>query len=173
MSTLLIGMIRRPHGIHGSLKVESYSGESRHFRDLEVVELVSAGQSREARIRSVEVHNGIPVLTFHGVDTPEAARKLTGWEIRVPRNSAAPLGEDEFYANELVGLTVQTDGSTRGRVVAVIEGSQAPLLEITLTTDGGTPSGTVLVPFMNEYVGTVDLKAGQLEIRTPWILDSE
>ncbi len=173
MSTLFIGVLRRPHGIRGALKVESYSGEYEHFRNLKEVELVFNGHVREARIRSVEVHNAVPVITFVGVETPEEARKLTGWEIQVPRTAAAPLAKDEFYNVDLVGLNVFADGVCRGTVTAVIDGGQASLLEIAIDQSGEDTSGKVLVPFMEEYVGTVDLQTDRLDIRKPWILDFE
>ncbi len=170
MQTLLIGILRRPHGIHGAIKVETYSGEAEHFLNLSEVTLVSGNREKPLRIASAAVHNGVPVLSFEGVETPEAVRQLTGWEIRVPQSDAVALGVDEYYADDLVGVTVSVDGVICGRVVAVIDGSQAPLLEIERC---GADSQKVLVPFMERFVGNVDIEAGRMEIKERWILDSE
>lgn len=182
MQTLVIGKLRRPHGIHGAIKVESYSGEAEHFRSLTEATLVSGNKTRSVRIVSATVHNCVPVLTFEGVETPEAARHLTGWEVRVPRADAAALGVDEYYSDDLVGVTVYVDEAVWGRVVAVIDGSQAPLLEIERVDPQSTAESTearvtgnqrILVPFMERFVNTAGIEAGRLEITERWILDSE
>ncbi|MDA3950993.1 MAG: ribosome maturation factor RimM [Spirochaeta sp.] len=169
MSTVVIGRVRKPHGVRGAVKVESYSGEAGHFRALETVELVRDGRVRPMEIISVAVHNGVPVVQFRGIDTPEIARTISGWEIRVDREQAAKLDTNEYYAADLVGSIVVVDGEQAGRVRAVVDGSQAPLLEVELS-DGRSP---VLIPFMDRFVGDVDTVAGRIEINERWILDIE
>ena len=61
------------------------------------------------------------------------------------------------------------DGERVGSVLSVIEGSQAPLLEIGLA-DGGK---NALVPFMERFVGDVDSVIGRIKINERWILDTE
>ena len=167
-STVVIGRIRKPHGVDGAVKVESYSGEADHFKALDTVELIREGRTREMEIESVAVHNRVPVVRFRGVETPESARLLSGWEIQVERNRAARLGNNEFYAADLVGASVTVSGEPVGRVLSVIEGAQAPLLEIDVL-NGGPP---VLVPFMERFVGDVDTGSGHIEIYERWILDT-
>jgi 16S rRNA processing protein RimM len=169
MATVVIGRVRKPHGVRGAVKVESYSGEATHFRTLTAVELVRDNHVRPMEITSVAVHNGVPVIQFAGIDTPEAARVFSGWEIRVERDKAAKLGDNEYYVADLVGATVLVNGERAGRVRAVVDGAQAPLLEVELSA-GGVP---VLVPFMERFVGDVNIDAGQIEISERWILDTE
>jgi 16S rRNA processing protein RimM len=132
--------------------------------------LVREGVRSEVEVLSVAVHGTTPVLRFDGVETPEAARKLTGCEIVVPREAAAGLQSGEYYVVDLVGLVVRANGEVRGTVTSVVEAAQAPLLEIEPAHGGGRPA---LVPFMDRYVGLVDLAAGSIEVREPWILDFE
>jgi 16S rRNA processing protein RimM len=168
MSEVRIGVIGRPHGVHGAVKIRSYSGEVDHFRSLREVDVELEGRRRPYRIRDVRIQGMTPVITFEGVATPEAARLLTGGELWVPEDSAAPLGEGEFYLRDLVGCTVASRSAVFGVVVGVIDAAQAPLLEVELT------DGTVrMVPFMRVYVGDVDIGSRRIELETPWILDIE
>ena len=66
-------------------------------------------------------------------------------------------------------MNVFVKAERAGRVVSVIEGSQAPLLEIEVAGDGKV----VLVPFMERFVGVVDTVEKQIEINERWILDTE
>lgn len=169
MDTLTIGVLGKPRGVHGDVRVRSYSGEVEHFLTLRDVVLVKGGASRQARVREVRVVQGVPVIRFDGVETPEAARSLAGWEISVPRECAAPLGTDEYYWNDLVGCCVTVDGRERGRVVAVVEGAQAPLLEVAPSNE--TASSTVLIPFMSPFVGRVDIEGATIVVERSWILE--
>jgi len=193
---LAIGRLGSPHGVHGDLKVQSYSGEFAHFLDLAEVELepalgeVSAGLQGAAasqgaavspgaasrggpgrrglrlRVRRVEEGLGGLVMAFVGYDSPEAARALSGLEIVVSRDKAAPLGPNEWYVADLVGLKLVNEGAALAQVVSVVEGGPDPWLEAEL------PEGRrALVPFRKEFVGAVDIPAGTIELLAPWLLE--
>ncbi len=176
---LAIGRLGSPHGVHGDLKVKSYSGEFAHFLDLVELDLEPARDegspaARErpvprilhVRVRRIEEGPGGLLAAFQGYDSPEAARALTGMEIVVPRDKAAPLGPDEWYVADLVGLELVHEGKSLARVVSVIEGGPDPWLEAEL--EGGRRA---LVPFRKEFVGAVDVPAGSIELLAPWLLD--
>lgn len=165
---LLIGVIGRPHGVHGALRVRSYSDETEHFRRLERVTAERDGRTRDLTVRDVQVTGRMPVLRFDGVETPEEARRLTGWELRVPRDQAAPLGPEEYYYADLIGLRVVSDAGDHGTVRAVFDAPQAPLLEV--VPGSGRPA---LVPFMEVYVRSVSPERGEVVLEAPWIVDTE
>ena len=171
MDELIIGVIGRPHGVHGAVRVTSSSDEVDHFRALSRVTLERDGRRRDAVVTGVAVHGRTPILSLEGVSSPEEARQYTGWSIRVPRSQAAPLGQDEYYLADLIGCSVDSDEGHHGRIVAVIDAPQAPLLEVALS--GDQRARTVFVPFMHVYVRTVDIAAGRVELETPWILSTE
>ncbi len=194
---LAIGRLGTPHGVRGDLKVLSYSGEFTHFLGLAEVDLepasgeVSAAMGGAAALRGAGVSRGAPlrdasgrrnlhlrvrrveeglgglVMAFAGYDSPEAARALTGMEIVVSRDKAAPLGPNEWYVTDLVGLELVSEGQALARVVSVLEGGSDPWLEAEL------PEGRrALVPFRKEFVGAVDIPAGRIELLAPWLLES-
>jgi 16S rRNA processing protein RimM len=155
--------------------VRSYSGESAHFLGIKEAELVSdsgpAGP-RKLRLKVLRIDQGSGdgnlTMAFEGYPSPETARELTGMEIVVPRGQAAPLGPDEWYISDLVGLSLVVEGKKVATVRSVLEGGADPWLE-SILPDGST----ALVPFRKIFVGEVDLKAGTIELLAPELLSSE
>lgn len=170
MDDLLIGVLGRPHGVQGALKIRTYSDEVEHFLRLREFCLEKDGRRATVRVREMKLHGSTPVAFLEGVNTPEDAQMYTGWQIRVPRDHAAPLEADEYYFADLVGVSVDSDAGHHGTVVAVVEAPQAPLLEVQLDDATAKP---VFVPFMRVYVRSVDTAAKRIMLETPWILDTE
>lgn len=104
-------------------------------------------------------------MKFQGIDTPEAAKALAGWELWIPRSAAARLRKGEVYVADLCKCSLTVDGQVVAKVVSAIDGPQALLLEVE------TPGAKrYLVPFMAQYTGVVDLDAGTIELIAPWLL---
>ncbi|MDR1306752.1 MAG: ribosome maturation factor RimM [Treponema sp.] len=156
-------------GLKGWLKITSLSGETTHLRSLKRVFL------RDGTEYAIEGVSLSPLsVKLAGIDSPEAARMLTGAEMLVPRAEAVPLGEGEFYVEDLRGLEVFTlpgapgagkAGDPVGHIADVIEGGGGFLAEILF------PSGEKkLVPFRNEFFGPVDSLSRRIELLETWIL---
>jgi len=165
MERLATGIVRRPHGLEGELRVESFSGETAHFARLEHVTLRSGGRSAEFRVESVSVGGTQVYLKLSGIDSKEVAAGYRGWEVWVSREEASPREADEYYAADLCDCSLVLDGEHAARVVGTWENGQATILEVE------TPQGKRFnVPFMEPYIGTVDIDQGHIELKTAWIL---
>lgn len=163
---LAVGRLGSPHGVRGFLRVRSYSGETAHLADLGEVLLAREGERRKALVEETRVAGTEVLLRLAGCDDPEDARAWTGWDILVPRSRAAPLGPGEYYIADLAGCELVLAGRTVGTVDRVLEGGEAPLLEIRM------PAGrSVLVPFRKEFVGEVDVPGRRIELLAGWILE--
>ena len=165
MDPIAIGRIRTSYGLDGSVKVESYSGEVDHFRVLTRITLVKGSTRREFAVREFGMKHNMPILKLDGIETPEAAKKLGGYEIIVDRASAAPLRDGEIYLADVVGLTVMYENQPRGTVSSFYEGPQGVLLAV------DTAEGAKLVPYMDIYVGEIDWEERTVELKEEWILD--
>jgi 16S rRNA processing protein RimM len=191
--TVSIGRLGAPKGVRGDLKVHSYSGESAHFRKLKVVELrgqdAGSGAPRSFRLPVLRVEGEGPSLTiaFEGYPSPESARVLTGLDIVVPRAQAAKLKPNEWYIDDLVGLSLLVGGEKKAEVLSILEGGAEPWLEVAVlgapapapagrrAKGAAAPAGprTAIVPFRKEFVGAVDLGAGTIELLVPELLSPD
>jgi len=157
---LAVGVITGTRGVHGELKGKSFSGQPGRLAGL--AEVLFRKGNREKRLRVETVHQAPRgmVLTIAGIDTPEKARGLVGYEIWVPRSHAAGLGEGEYYTADLCACSVWFGDELIGAVRSIWEGGASQLLEV-CTRDGKT----FLVPFTDHFVGDVDLDAGRISLR--------
>jgi len=157
-------LVGPPFGLTGRLKIESTSGEKDHFLGLKKVALRLGHLEKEYVIE--DIFTAPLSVKFAGIDSPDAAKTLTGAEILVPREQAAPLREGEFYIEDLRGLKVIAESKTIGIISDVIEGGGGFLAELLLASGEKR-----LVPFRNEFFGSVDPVSGQVELLTSWILE--
>lgn len=147
---MLIGRLGRPHGLDGfvGLYVEA-DDLAAHFQPGSVVLL----NSEPFTVRETRRGKKGPQVAFEGVTDRVAADTIRGRDVFTKRRR--PLGEDEFWPEDLVGLAVRPGG---GRVVGISSGIAQDRLVI--------ERGDVRfeVPFVPELVPVVDLAAGYVEI---------
>lgn len=157
---LATGIVRAPHGVKGFVRVKPYSDDFKHFFSLKEVTLQREGKIRKVEIEQVQNHSGELLVKFKGIDSPEDARFISGWDILVPRQQASKLGKGEVYIADLPGMKLVYENEEVGEVVSTIEGAQALLLEV-LALDGKK----YLVPYMKGiFVSDVDLENGTIKL---------
>jgi len=165
MDKIITGIIRKTHGIRGFLKVSSTSGETEHLFRLKKVTVRLDDREKEYAVEEVKpLGAGEVLMKFKGLDTPEEARLLSTGQILAGRDQAAPLRKGEVYQADLLDCRVFSGGREVGRVTDIFQGAQSDLLEVK------TGTGTFLVPYMENYIGTVDVQAKTIELLAEWLL---
>jgi 16S rRNA processing protein RimM len=119
--------------------------------------------ARQFEIASAREAKGHLVAQFKGIATRDEAERLNGLELYVPRQKLPATDEDEYYHADLIGLAaVTTADEVLGHVVAIHNFGAGDILEI------APPSGaTMLLPFTNAVVPTVDIASGRVLIELP------
>ena len=136
---------------------------------LRLYALDARGQRRELRLDGFRPHQGRLLLKFAGVDSISAAEELVGCEIQIPRSERAEPEPGSSYVGDLVGCAVVVSGAADkgaardlGTVAEVQFGAgEAPLLVVR------RGEREYLIPFAQEYLRTVDVKAKRLEMLLP------
>ncbi|MDR1785537.1 MAG: ribosome maturation factor RimM [Spirochaetaceae bacterium] len=176
MERLVVGIVRSPHGLSGTFKFASASGEYGHFAGLTEVVLRGRQGERSYPVERVAPSASLPLMKLRGVDSPEQAKLLSGSEILVPREQACPLKEGEYYVEDLKGCVLVHHGGggavEAGVITAVIQGGGGSLLEVAVNRGASGRAGeAVFVPFNREFIGDVDLAARRVELKHTWILE--
>ncbi|MBN2049322.1 MAG: 16S rRNA processing protein RimM [Spirochaetales bacterium] len=161
---IAIGRVSTTHGIHGDIRIVSFSGERDHFLSLKEVYLEKGGEERLQGLQYIKLHRDGLLAKFTGYDSPEAAGKLTGSVILTEREYACPLQEGEYYQADLLGCRVLFGGAEVGTVAATVECGPSELLEII------TPGGKRLIPFNDAYIGEVRTEEKTVELKLDWLL---
>lgn len=147
------GRVGRPHGLDGSFHVT-------HARSalLPLRGIVRVGDAEAEIVRRAGTDER-PILRLAGHDGREAAESLRGEELLVARTAAPPLGEDEWYAEDLQGCVV-ADGPTEvGRVRRLLALPSCEVLEVERPG-----AGDLLVPLVRDAVRSVDVRAARIDV---------
>jgi len=163
---IAVGIIRRPHGVHGEASVEVWTDAPAWLLTLERAYLVSpAGdESKVCSIESSRAHGQRILVKFSAVDSPDQVKELQNWTIEVPAEEARPLDSDEYYLHDLVGLSVRDaeSGVVFGVTTLPQEGGGGTLLAVR-REDGSEFD----IPFVREFFGSVDLTEKILTVTLP------
>lgn len=166
METLVIGILQRSHGVNGFIRVKSLSGETAHFLRLNWVCLRKGGQDTRFEVEEAKVSGKDVFLKLKGIDSPEASLPYLSSEIVVPKDKASPLKKNEYYYGDLCRCTLIHRGKVVGRVVSVMESGDSFLLETKLNS-----GKMALIPFVDSWVGEVEIEAGTINLRNPEMLE--
>ena len=160
---IVVGRIRRPHGVHGEVSVEVRTDDPGRRFAVGAALATDPAEHGPLTLRALRWHTGSLLLTFDEVPDRTAAEQLRGTWLVVDSADLGPTGDpDEFYDHELVGLTAVTkDGTMVGPVTDVRHYGQ-DLLVIKSATDD-----ELLVPFVAAIVPEVDLAGGRLVLDPP------
>ncbi|MDX1503209.1 MAG: ribosome maturation factor RimM [Thermoanaerobaculia bacterium] len=160
---VLVGRVRRAHGVRGELLVEPLSDVPGRFDPGSELLLVTPdGSSRRARVAATRAHRLGLLITLEGCADRDAAEELRGATLEVPGASVPPAPEGAFYHHELVGcLCHDRRLGELGRVEEVVEDGGGLLLEV------ATGGRRLLVPFVRSYLRRIDPVAGRIEMDLP------
>lgn len=156
-----VAVVAAAHGVRGALKLRCFTEDP---ASVAAYGPVCDRQGRERLTLRVigRVKDGV-LAEVAGVDSREAAERLRGTELFVPRSRLPEPAAGEFYHADLVGLeAVDRAGRSRGRIVAVANYGAGDILEI--APERGE---TLLLPFTEAAVPVVDLTARRLVIDPP------
>ena len=160
-SRILMGVIGRPHGVRGWVRVTSYADDLTAYGPL----LDAKGRSFVLRSRGAGVAEVAELVGGAEVKVADraAAEKLTNTRLYVERERLPVPEEDEFYLVDLVGLAAcDAAGKAIGAVSAVHDYGAGTSLEI--ARENAPP---LLVPFTRAVVPDVDIAGGRMTVIPP------
>lgn len=174
---VVVGRVRRPTGIDGTLLIEVYSGDPKRFSVGDRVfidgsghEIVRTGASgKSAKIK------------LAGIDSIEKAGPFRGEELAVTIDSLPDNPPGVYYHYEILGIDVVTlDGQRLGTLTEVIETGSNDVFVVSPDGDatrreaanedsgkGPNNSGEILIPVLDGVIVAVDKENGVMTIDPP------
>src|ERR1700744_3134799 len=160
-SQICVARIGAAHGVRGQVKLWTFTEDP--FAVKEYGPLSTKDGSRQFEVTHVREAKHHLVAALKGVATRNDAERLNGIELYVSRDKLPATEDDEYYHADLIGLAAVTAADEPlGRVIAIHNFGAGDIIEI------APPKGaTMLLPFTNAVVPTVDIAGGRVVIELP------
>jgi 16S rRNA processing protein RimM len=158
---ICIARIGAAHGVRGAVKLWTFTEDPLAVKAYGP--LVTKDGTRQFEVTHAREAKGHLVATLKGVTSRDEAERLNGLELYIAREKLPATGEDEYYHADLIGLAAVTPADEPlGRVIAIHNFGAGDIIEI------APPRGaTMLLPFTNAVVPSVDLAGGRVVIELP------
>ena len=111
-------------------------------------------------MQSVKFFKQFVILKFKGIDNINDIEKYKGKSLLVPREDAVPLGDDEYYIADLIGMEVFAGNARFGVIKDVMETGANEVYII-----DSDKHGEVLVPAIRQCILDVDVENKKMQIR--------
>ena len=156
-----VARIGAAHGVRGAVKLWTFTEDP--LAVTRYGALSTKDDARQFEVAHAREAKGFLVATLKGVTTRNQAERLNGLELYIGRDKLPETEAGEYYHADLIGLAaVSTTGEPLGSVIAIHNFGAGDILEI------APPSGaTMLLPFSNAVVPTVDVPGGRVLIELP------
>lgn len=157
-----LGVIARPHGVTGELRVHVYNPDSTLLEELGEIFVLAEGDDPPSLVDIVSTRRGPKALLMRlaGVESREDADALRGLRLAVPRDALPSLEEGEFYHADLIGLVAYTGETRIGEVVEVLDYPSIECLRVRME------DGFLEVPMLPQWLDRVDIEAGKVHLKT-------
>ena len=156
-----VARIGAAHGVRGAVRLWTFTEDP--FAVTRYGPLSTKDGARSFEVAHVREAKDHLVATLKGVTTRNEAERLNGLELYVAREKLPATDDDEYYHADLIGLAaVTTADEPLGKVIAIHNFGAGDIIEI-------APSGgaTMLLPFTNAVVPSVDIAGGRVVIELP------
>ena len=155
-SHIEIGVVARSHGLTGAVQVRLHNPDS---DALDRCDRLTLGGGERSFQRMGRTSAGAWIIQIEGVEGRDEADALRGSPILVSRDLVAPLDEDEYLFEDLVGCQVlDEEGEPLGEVVEVLDTGAAPVLDL---RDG---KKALMIPLADEWVTEIDLEQKTIHV---------
>src|SRR6266571_5812164 len=164
---ICIARIGAAHGVRGAVKLWTFTEDPLAVKAYGP--LLTKDGARTFEVATAREAKGHLVATLKGIATREEAERLNGLELYIAREKLPEPDQDEYYHADLIGLAaVNAADEPLGRVTAIHNFGAGDIIEI------APPHGpTMLLPFTNAVVPTVDLEGGRVVIELPQEIEGE
>ena len=149
--TLAVGVIVRPHGVRGEVKIQPMTDSAQDWIHIHVVEWKDkSGALQHRKVKHQRVQGEMVLAQIEGVYDRNAAELMRGTELFVPRDEAPQLEENSYYIVDLIGCTVEDEeGNALGEVKDIYQPGGNDVYELK------SAKGVILMPAVRHVIREV------------------
>jgi 16S rRNA processing protein RimM len=164
---ICVARIGAAHGVRGEVKLWPFTEDPMAVVDYGP--LSTKDGARQFEVVRARVAKDHLVAALKGVATREDAERVNGIELYIPRDRLPDTEAGEYYHADLIGLrAIDTKGDAIGKVLAIHNFGAGDIIEI-----APLQGQTLLLPFTDAVVPTVDLANGHVVIELPQEIEGD
>lgn len=153
---IIIGKFGATHGIRGDIKVYPLTDFPERFNTIKTAYV----DDKEIEISKTRYQKNFVVMKIKGIDNREDAMRFTNKLLKINRADAASLNEGEYYAFDIVGLSViNQDDIVLGEITDILKTGSNDVY-ITKAKDGRQ----ILIPALKKVVTEINIQNGYMKV---------
>jgi 16S rRNA processing protein RimM len=162
-----VGRIMEAYGVKGGIKLQPFSASADGLLRVKTWFLKSStGAIQAVTVENAKWHSDAITAQLAGYTDRDQAQALRATTVWVSRAALPKTQLDEYYWNDLIGCqALAIDGRLLGSIVSLLDTGVHSVLQV----DCGATFEPALIPFVNQFVGAVDLVAKT--VHTQWEYD--
>jgi len=153
-----IGIVAGVHGVKGDIKVYPYSNDLENLTRQKY--FLINGEKRD--VLSVRVQGKFLILHLKGIESRNEAEAMKKTVLYLPKESATPLAEGEYYMEDLIGCEVYENLIHLGKIDDIIETGANDVYSV--INDNGTE---ILIPAIKTVVMNIDIDSKRIKVKLP------
>lgn len=163
---LVIGFLRRPHGVHGEIVMEVHTDFPERIKP-ETGVFVGDVYKR-LTIAGTRFHNEGMIIKFKDINTPEEAGQYRNQSVYVKTADRPVLPDGQYYHHELIGFSVINEDKRIIGTLTEIMQTGANDVYVVKRIEGGE----LLIPVISSVILSVEIGDRQIRVRLlPGLLD--
>lgn len=161
-----VGRVMEAYGVKGGLKLQAFSNSADGLLRVKQWCFQSpAGIVKEVTVEAAKWHGDVVTATIKDLNDRDQAQTLKGWTVWVSQAALPATTTGEYYWRDLIGCqAIAADGKVLGLITDLSDTGVHAVLHV----DCGVQYEATLIPFVNEYVGVVDITAKTVQTQWQW-----
>ncbi len=153
--TLKIGLIVKPQGVKGEVKVQPLTDDITRFKKLKNVLI----DGKTFTVERVTLAGNTVFLALSGIYDRDIAESFRGKFISVERENAVKLPKDNYFIVDIIGCKLYAEAELVGEVVDVFS-SRTDVFTVKLV------SGKIMrFPFLKDLLISVDVENKKISVK--------
>lgn len=161
-----VGRVIEAYGVKGGVKLQPFSNSADGLLRVKDWWFKSTtGAVKAADVESAKWHGDVVTAIIKDLIDRDHAQALKGWGVWVSQAALPATAAGEYYWRDLIGCqAIAHDGKALGLITDLSDTGVHAVLHV----DCGAHYEPTLIPFVNEYVGHVDLSAKTVQTQWQW-----
>lgn len=161
MELVCIGKIVNTHGLKGEVKIQSYSDfDKERYKKGNTVYIYFEGEYIPFIVDTFKMHKNNPLVSFKDNKDINLIEKYKTCEIYFEKSKRHIL-KDDYYQDELIGLTILDENKNHKGVIVGIEPTNGAQNNLVIENN----NETFLYPFIKAWIIEVNLNDKYLMIK--------